>query len=293
MADYAKNFGYFMGEVKTIFMLNFFSSILSLISLVMIFLVLQLAMAGWWVSAAMVSALKEEAEISVYYTPGATTEETQALSAAITAVDGVKKVTLVSADTAYGRMSEIMGSEAKVLSSFEKNPFEAYLEVSIDLEKLEGLPGAIERIKNVEYVRDNRAVLEKLSRIVGAVKALGAVIATAVIAATFIITSHIIREGVYSHREHIGTLKLLGAPDGFINAPFLIEGVLLTLVSAVSSSILFAAVFKRASRFLSEALPFIPAGDAGSIMQGTIVGILCMGFLMGLAASRFGLTMVK
>lgn len=293
MTDSIKNMGYFLGEVKTIFKLNLFSGILSVISLIMIFFVLQLALAGWWVSTAMVSALKEEAEVSVYYSASITKDALQTLKTSIAAVDGVKTVTPVSADAAYSRMSEIMGSEAKVLSSFDKNPFEAYLEVGIALEKLEGIPGAIGKLPNVEYVRDNRTVLEKLNRIIGAVTALGTLIAAAVSIATFIITSHIIREGVHSHREQIGTLKLLGAPDTFINAPFLIEGVLLTLTSGSISSILFAAVFHRIDRFLSEALPFLPSAGTDSVLQGTVAGIMGLALLMGVAASRFGLMMVK
>ncbi len=293
MTDFTKNIGYFVSEVKTIFMLNLFSGVLSVISLIMIFFVLQLALAGWWTSSAMVSALKEEAEVSVYYASSVTKEELQTLKTAIAAVDGVKMVTPVSADAAYSRMSEIMGSEAKVLSSFDQNPFEAYLEVGIVLDKLEGIPDSIRKLSNVEHVRDNRTVLEKLNRIVGAVTALGTLIAAAVSVATFIITSHIIREGVHSHREQIGTLKLLGAPDAFINAPFLIEGVLLTLTSGLVSSMLFAAVFQRIDRFMSEALPFLPSTGSDSVIQGTVAGIMALALLMGIAASRFGLMMVK
>lgn len=293
MADFVKNLGYFLSEVKTIFRLNLFSSLLSLISLIMIFFVLQLAIAGWWMSTAMVSALKDEAEISVYYKASVTSGELQALKASIGAIDGVKSVSPVSAEEAYARMSEIMGPEAKVLTAFEKNPFDAYFEVSIALEKLEGIPGAIEKLKGVEYVRDNRTVLEKLSRIANAVTALGAVIAAAVSAATFIITSHIIREGVHSHREQISTLKLLGAPDWFIHAPFMIEGILLTGVSGLTSSVIFAVLFSRISRFMEDSLPFLPVADTGVVIQGSVLGLLCLGVLMGAAASRFGLVMVK
>ncbi len=293
MRNRMNNAGYFIGEVKTIFRLSGFSGVLSLLSLVMIFFVLQLAMAGWWVSNALMSALKEEAEISVYYGAELNGDAIEALKGGVAAIDGVRSVSAVSAGEAYARMSEIMGKDAVVLASFDKNPFDAFLEVRIDLEKLSGIPTAVEKLKGVEYVRDNRTVLDKLSRIAAAVTALGAIVVMAVSAATFIITSHIIREGVHSNREQITTLKLLGAPDWFINAPFVIEGVLLTLAAASLSGAVFALLIRRMAVFMADSLPFLPMVDVAWITQGSVLGMLCLGVFMGAASSVFGLRMVR
>lgn len=293
MRDFVKNMGYFLSEVRTIFSLNGFSSVLSIVSLILIFFVALLAVSGWWVSSDLVKALQNEAEISVYYSAALNEKAIETLQKSIRSIDGVKSVTPVKAEEAYDKMSKILGQDAKVLSNFEKNPFEAYFEVNIELEKLDTILKAVEKTADVEYVRDNQTILEKLSRVANAVTILGIVIAAAVSASTFIITSHIIREGVHSHRDQINTLKLLGAPDWFINTPFILEGVLLTLASGIVSSVLFAVFASRFERLILDAVLFTPHTDGSAIIQILAVGMMLSSAAMGFAASLFGLKMVQ
>ncbi len=292
MRDFVKNIGYFLQEVKTIFILNGFSSVLSLVSLVLIFFVALLAVSGWRVSTELVNALQKEAEISVYYPSELDAQSVGALEKALQSIEGVQGVTPVNAKEAYANMSEILGPEAKVLSHFDKNPFEAYFEVSIELSKLAPILKAVEETPHVAYVRDNQTVLEKLSRIATLVTTLGIVIAVAVGASTFIITSHIIREGVHSHRDQINTLRLLGAPDGFIYAPFILEGVLLTTIAGALASGAFMVFIGRFQQFAGNALPFLPLFDGDAIVQSVSAGMLGVSAVMGLGASLFGLRMV-
>ncbi len=293
MGDFMKNTGYFLSEVRTIFLLNGFSSVLSLVSLMLIFFVALLALSGWWVSSDFVKALRNEAEISVYYPQTLDSGGVARLKTNIGSVPGVQSVTQVTAEESYGRMSGILGQDAKVLTYFDENPFEAYFEIGIELEKLDAVLKELGTMPDAEYIRDNQTVLQKLSAIANAVTALGIVTATAVGISTFIITSHIIREGVHSHRDQINTLRLLGAPDWFINAPFILEGILLTFIAAALSGVLFTVFAGRISQLASASVPFMPAVDYGAIIQTLIAGLLMVSVLMGFMASLFGLKMVR
>lgn len=293
MRDFTKNMGYFLGEVRTILLLNGFSSLLSLVSLILIFFVALLALGGWWVSADFVKALRNEAEISVYYSEALNPAAVDRLKTNISAVPGVTSVTAVDAAESYERMSAILGQDAKILGYLDENPFEAYFEVGIQLEKLDAVMKALEGMPDAEYVRDNQTVLQKLSAIASAVTALGIVTAGAVGISTFIITSHIIREGVHSHRGQISTLRLLGAPDWFIHAPFIMEGVLLTLMAAAFAGVLFTAFLGRMGAMLSVSVPFMPPVAYGTMIQTLLAGLMIASVLTGLLASLFGLKMVR
>lgn len=63
----------------------------------------------------------------------------------------------------------------------------------------------------------------------------GVFILIAISITTVFVTSHLIRQGIYINREAIGTLKLLGAPDKFIFLPYLLNGLLMTLISGILS----------------------------------------------------------
>lgn len=293
MADFIRNSGYFLSEVRVIFSLNRASSMLSVLSLTLIFFILLLAVTGWRTTAILVQALEEEAEISVYYPQDLSVNAIDALQGAITSVEGVQGVRLVKAEEAYQRMSQVLGPEAEILTNFETNPFEAYYEVSIDLARLSSILKAVEALPNVTYVRDNQTVLDKLSRIAGGITALGIAVVAAVGVSTFIITAHIIREGVHSHRDQINTLKLLGAPDWFVEAPFIWEGVMLTVLSSTFASGTFMFFMTRYGSLLRDTVQFFPAVDTAGIMSSTILGLLIASFLMGLSSSWFGLKMIK
>lgn len=293
MADFIRNSGYFLREAKTIFSLNRISSVLSVLSLTLIFFILLLAVTGWRTTAILVQALEEEAEISVYYPQDLSGNAIDALQGAITSVEGVQGVRLVKAEEAYQRMSQVLGPEAEILTNFETNPFEAYYEVSIDLPRLSSILKAVEALPDVTYVRDNQTVLDKLSRIAGGITALGIAVVAAVGVSTFIITAHIIREGVHSHRDQINTLKLLGAPDWFVEAPFIWEGVLVTFLASLAAGGGFLLFLRSFNSYLMDTVQFFPAMDVSGVIWEGVLGLIAISILVSIAASYFGLKMVN
>lgn len=285
-----RNLGYYLREVKTIFFMNGFSSVLSMISLIMIFFIVMLAAGSWRISTDLVEALRNEAEINVYYDTGIGFES---LKTSIQKIDGVQNVRHVDAQTAYKKMSEILGQDAAVLSNFEENPFEPYLEIGIDLDLLIPVVSGIEALPGVIYVRDNQTILEKVASLARVISGLGLFVAAAVGTATFIVTSHIIREGIHSNREQIMTLKLLGAPNRFIYFPFVLEGILVTTVSGVIAVALFVGFVQFFAQQMAGVFTFVPAVDHGGILRMISLGMILASVGLGLAASLFGLKMVK
>ncbi len=288
-----RNAKYYMDEVKTIVKLNGLSSFLSMISLALIFFITTLTLSGWWLSTTFTNALEDEAEISAYYPANLNQYAVEALILEIENIDGVKSVEAITAKQSFEKMSEILGQEAKILSQFDENPFEAYLEIGIDIDQLEPIVTTLETNDQLEYIRDNRTILEKISRISGLVALLGIIMTIAVGISTFIITSHIIREGVHAHEDQINTLQLLGAPDMFINMPFIIEGVVLTLVSGVLAAAAYLGFATRIGNFTEGVIPFFPVINAQEILITIATGTIGVSLVLGLVASLFGLKLIK
>ena len=187
-----QNSAYFVKEIGTIISVNKASSILSLLSLMMIFSILLLALTGGTIMNAWIDLIKEESEISVYYDESISEFQIGLIQEQIKDIDGVESVVLVGEAQAYSKMEAILGTEAKVLGYFEENPFSAYFEVSIDFDKREGIQEQLESIDQVDYVRDNQNVLDQLQQIGRFVNWISTIVGAAVIISTFIITSHII-----------------------------------------------------------------------------------------------------
>ncbi len=173
-----------------------------------------------------------EVDISVYLAPGA---DLEAAARAARAIAPDRSVEAVPAATALRRLSEALGDEAKVLEGVGPGALPDAVDVhapGISLaaaralaERLKGVPGAAQ----VDY---GNAWLEKLERFVERAKiaAVGLFLALAV--ATAVLVSNTLRLAVFARRDEIEIMKLVGATDGFVSAPFLIEGVLQGLLGA-------------------------------------------------------------
>ncbi len=293
MSKFIKNGGYFLREIKTIFMLNKTSSILSLVSLTMIFFILMLTVSGWWMSNTWMGLISDEAEISVYYSNGLNPYALDELEDEIEKIDGVNGLRHVEAGEAYDDMEKILGSDAKVLESFTENPFDPYFELSFDFENRQNIVIELNKTKNVSFVRDNQEVLDQLENIIDFIEIIGIVVGLSVSITTFIITSHIIREGIHSNREHIRTLRLLGAPTWFINFPFVIEGILISGFSAFISGLFFNIFSESLGNAFAGTVQFLPALDMTSMTLLLWAFVTVLALILGSISSAFGLKLVS
>lgn len=284
-----KNFTYFLKEIKNIFTLNPLSSILSLISLSMIFFLLVLTTFGGIFLSQWVGLIKQEAEVSAYFTENLNPYALEVLENQIVGIEGVLMVQLISEDEAYARMATVLGNDAVVLTYFESNPFEPFFEINLDFEMRETIVEKIEQISHVTYVRDNQEILNRLEQWIDGISILGAVVAIAVTLTTLIITSHIIREGVYSNRNHIETLKLLGAPNAFTYFPYVAEGILVSTLSGVISGSAFAYILVKMKPILESGISLFPVDITMINPFGIVLISSLFAFVLGVFASLFGL----
>lgn len=289
MKNIIKNLDYFLKETKTIIRLNFLSNVFSIFSMGLIFFMLSMVISGVWISSQMVELIEEEAEINIYYDENL--EETKILDIVnkIEAINGVREVSIIDEEKAYKRMEEIMGKDASILEYFDHNPFSAFIEVKIDLVEMDLIIEQIEEISNIDYIRDNQSVLNRLRSISNIIKILGTLLVVAVGVATLVITSHIIRQGIYNNKEQINTLRLLGAPESFIVLPFFLEGLLLTLIAGVFAVVMGTLVLKYIYVQTKGPLPFIPLPSLDDLIIGNIVITLFISIILGFIGSFFGL----
>ena len=186
-------------------------------------------------------------------------------------------------------MTGIMGEESRILELFHHNPFSPYIEVKIDLNFMDTVVNEANSINEVELVRDNKEVLERLKEISNLTNILSLLVIVAVTIATFVITSHIIRQGIYINKEQINTLKLLGAPEYFINLPFVLEGLLITLLASIISIILVFIVVNYVYLVISSSLSFLILPDKIEMLIRISLCNIVISLILGMLGSIFGL----
>lgn len=291
--NYIFNIIYFLKEAKTIFKVDLLSNLFSILSISFILLILSMISSGLWVSNQLVTTLEKEAEINIYYKEDMEIEDINKLSEKIGKVDGVTGSQVISQGESFNRMEEILGKEAKILGYFDDNPFSSFIEVKIDIIKLDWVLDSLNNMADIESIRDNRQILDRLSEITLLLKFLGLLFIVAIGISTIVVISHIIRQGIYNNRDMINTLKLLGAPNLFIGFPFLLEGLLLTLCGGLLAAILSNIVINYVYGQMLGSLPFIPLPDKDILKWNLNLLIFVLSGSLGIAGSIFGLNSAK
>jgi cell division transport system permease protein len=287
------NIGYFIKEAKIMIRLNLMSKSFSILSTGLMFFLLAMVVSGWWASCRVVEAIEGEAEISVYYIEGIGEADIAKLIQKVKEIEGVHGARIVEKDEAYKRMVEVLGKEAAVLEYLDDNPFSPFLEAKINMEKMSSILEKLNVMTEVEHVRDNREVLERLKSVAGVMKILGYLFVISVTVCTLLIISHIIRLGIYNNREQIKTLRLLGAPEYFIAFPFLLEGLVLTLGGGILSTMMTVVTIKSIYTRMASPLPFIPIPSLEPLISGIIFLTILLSTALGIMGSLLGMRAAK
>jgi cell division transport system permease protein len=234
----------------------------------------------------LVSAWAGEVQISVYLDPAA---DLAAARAAALAIAPGRPVEAVTADEALRRFRASLGDEGALLDGVRAGVLPPSIEVRAPgarlaearalAKRLEGVPGA----REVDF---GNAWLTRLEALLARLRWAGAALFAALAAGAAVLVSNTLRLGVFARRDEIEIMKLVGATDTFVQAPFLIEGLLQGLAGALAAVAGLAAVAAAALPRLAALLgPAAALGRADLLPAGLVAALLGGGAMLGLFAS--------
>ncbi|HEX9611141.1 MAG TPA: permease-like cell division protein FtsX, partial [Gemmatimonadales bacterium] len=203
----------------------------------------------------------ERVEIVAYLLPGTPIEATAIGLKDIEAFPEVQGATYVSEDEALARARAELVEFRDVLRELERNPLPASIEVKLksEVRDAEHVSAVAERLRGfgfVDDVRFGRDWVEKLDRLRQLAAAVGIVVGGAFAAIAIIIIGTTIRMAVLQRGREIAIMRLVGATDGFIRRPFLLQGAIKGLLGgAVAVGLSFAA-YVLIDRYLIQAAFF-------------------------------------
>jgi len=293
MKNFIANLGYFFKEAGKIIFSNKLSNIFTFLGTVLILLMLASVAAGWSVSSRLVGMLEEEAEISAFFREDLDEKEVLDLAEKLGKLDGVRNARVVDESEAYNRMKDILADDAGILELFDENPFKAYIEIRIDPGRTDSIVETVRGFKEIDFVRDNKSVLESINDIIKGIKTVGTLIIFAVGITTIIIISHMIRQGIYNNRDQIKTLRLLGASRTFIGFPFICVGLLMTVAAGILASLVMVLLIHKGYQIMGGSIPFIPLPPMTDLLMGVILTIMGVSIILGTVGSLFGLSSIK
>lgn len=191
--------------------------------------------------------IQDKVDINVYFMVDASDEDMQALQDRLGALPEVESVTFTSRDEALAQFRERHQGDELTIQALEElgeNPLGASLAIRAEnTSQYESIDRFLQEqqaqndpqnplIDRVNFVK-NKEAIDKLTAIISAVERASVITMGVLIVAAVMITFNTIRLAIYTTREEISVMRLVGASNTFIRGPFMLQGIMYGLVSGV------------------------------------------------------------
>jgi len=246
-----------------------------------------------------IALIEQKIDMSVYF--DASVDESGILRARdlISQLPEVANVQYVSRDEALANFRNRHKNNSVLIQALDElnsNPLQASL--NIKAKNSEEYPKIVSFIENAPFrnqiakvnYTENQSVIERLNRLVRGVRNLGVILSLVLAAIAILVSFNTIRMAIYSFREEISIMKLVGSSNWFIRGPFMIAGVLNGLIAAGVSFAVFWLVMRSVSPMVDN---FIPGAQFSEFLSNNILSLAVLqagaGIILGAFSSAIAI----
>ena len=247
------------------------SSITLTIILIGIFTVFSINLNNW------INQVRQKIEMEVFLDINIKSSQIKNIEQRLTAEEGIDSVNYISKKAAAIRFRREFGED--VLSLLEFNPFPASFTIYLadayrstaGAKKIKRKLGQYKYIDEVVYQEPLLLTIDRYINIIYVTLIIAAII---IIAIAIILINNTIRLTIYARRDIIQIMRLVGATEGFVRRPFLIEGMLQGVIGSLIASFIIFYLIKIIKIFFLPHILFEPLIMAGLIVFGFFIGLI-------------------
>lgn len=197
--------------------------------------------------SSVLTDLTNKVDVTVYFTTDASYDQIMEVSKSVTALPEVASVTYVTRDQALQQFQARHQNDQLTMQALDElggNPLGASLEIRakktsqyetiatfLSAQQTSGT-GAGAAISKVNFYQ-NKTAIDRLTNVIDAAQKLGIAIAIVLALASVLITFNTIRLAIYTSRDEIGVMNLVGAGHWYVRGPFMVSGVLYGVVAGI------------------------------------------------------------
>lgn len=200
-------------------------------------------------------------------------------------IDNVSDCTLVPKDDALANLIDGLGdSDGSLFESMQGdgNPLpDAYTLSLDDLSRYDETVSQIESVEGVSEVSDYRSVATKLSNLNRLVRYGSVAIVIVLAVVSIFIISNTVKVTMFSRRMEISIMKSVGATNGFVRIPFVVEGMLIGSISGVISAVVLYYGYGKAVEAVYDLAPFLSVIDIKPYAGWLYLAYILVGMLFG------------
>ena len=212
------------------------------------------------------NVIKDKVDVAIYFTTDAPEDRIMLLKSSIEKLPEVAEISYTSAEEALKLFRERHSNDyptIAALDEIESNPLGAYLNVRAkEISQYESIAnfmkgdnalvlGSANIIDKVNYYQ-NKKVIDRLNTIISGAQKLGFLLTLYLIISSIIITFNTIRLTIFTAKEEIGVMRLVGASKMRVRGPFMIEGAIYGIIATGITLILFLPVTTWLGRSMTD-----------------------------------------
>ena len=229
----------------------------------------------------IVDEVEKTNETSVYILRDRSEEEVKQIGKKLEGIENVAAATFVSRQEAVEQFRSSLGDQLFDRIK-ERDPLNDAYRVSFkNLDQYDETVEQIKAINGVQSVTDRREFARKLTKVSNLINIICLCVVGALIIISLFIIANTIRTTMYSRRFEISIMKSVGATNMFVRMPFLIEGMIIGLISAAISTGVLALLYRGAIGVIDRASLDIVVIPFGSIVVPLVLCFIAVGVLVG------------
>lgn len=211
-----------------------------------------------------VDTLKSKIDITVYFAKDTTEDKITTLTGELNNLGVVKDIEYISKDEAILNFKEKHKNNSLLLQSLSElddNPLQSSINIKAnDPSNFANIVSFLESstaktlIDKINYY-ENQTMINRLSNFIKTVRQVGFILIIVFAMVAFLVSFNTVRVAIYSAREEISIMRLVGASNWFVRGPFLVEGLLYGLTASLVAMIIFYPSLSFAAPYIDAFLP--------------------------------------
>ncbi len=295
------SFGYFLRESLQGFTRNLSTTLGSIITIFLSLLIIGVFLVAAVMVEGLVSSVEDEVTITAYVADDADQSDIDRVMDAVRNMSDVQNVTFTTKEQALENFSNSI-SNAEIIEQLDgQNPLPASIDVELsDPQMVESVASQLEgnstyqRIcENPEDVGDSikygQDTVERLFAVTNYVRYIGLALIVLLVFIALVFINNTIRLAILARRKEIAIMRLVGASNGFIRGPVLMEGAIHALIGSLFAVLIIQLLRMFAIPQLQNSLQFLSFDVPGLTYLLIYAALVVAGLLIGLLGSALAM----
>lgn len=239
------------------------------------------------VGSTALDAIQDKIDISVYFKTNTPEDEVLRVKRALEEIDEVSEVEYISRDKALEIFQERHTDDETItqaLEELDENPLSASLNIKAENpEEYAAVASYLESIVSEELVdnityNQNQVVIDRLAAIIRVSRQIGLLAAAFLTVVAVLVSFNTILLGIYSNRDEISIMRLVGASNLYVRGPFVVLGIIYGVITAILSMLFTIPVVFLSSKYVTL---FVPEMDLAGYFTENFFWILLFQLTFG------------